>query len=300
MTFSLKDATGLPVVGAKNFEFTIAKLIPATSTKPAYWQSYINRSVLATGGARVLRAAGERQVATEVEPGVYSYKFCTSLTAAASFKYYGSGTEPADACATAAVGRSGVLDSAAALPILAGLDLAYAPNATHRLAIVSRNDGANRPRFNAVMDFVPAQLPAMLAVKASQVVTNESCGACHAASSADRARLNFDSFHGGTRFDVAVCSTCHNPSTYDSLESTDVAWTQYCSDTKHWCRLMPLVQQFAAMAHVEVAHLALDAARVEAPSAADAAPMCDFIEQCVAPLRQPLRGERPRLAASFA
>lgn len=221
VTFSVKDAAGLPVTGATNFEFTAAKLIPATSTKPAHWQSYLNRSVLATGGARVLRAVGERRVATEVEPGLYRYSFCTSLTTAASFKYYGSGTEPADACNTTAVGRSGVLNSAAATPILAGLDLAYAPNAVHRIGIAARGG----PRYNAVIDFVPAHLPSLHAVNSNQVVTNESCGACHAADSSDRSKLMFAGFHGNTRYDVALCSTCHNPGTYDSSSSTDTAWT---------------------------------------------------------------------------
>ncbi len=63
---------------------------------------------------------------------------------------------------------------------------------------------------------------------------------------------------------------------------------------------MPLVQQLAAMAHVEVAPLALDAARVETASAADAAAAGDLFEQRIAPHRQALRGERPRLAASCA
>lgn len=221
VTFSLKDAAGQAVAGATNFEFTAAKLIPATTSAPAHWQSYINRSVQATGGARVLRAVGERRVATEVEPGVYTYSFCTSLTAAAGFKYYGSGTEPAGSCDTSAVGRSGVLDSPAAGPILAGLDLAYTPASTHRIAIASRGG----PRYNAVVDFVPAQLPALNAVKSNQVVTNESCGACHAADSSNRGKLEFTGFHGNTRFDVALCSTCHNPSTYDSASSTNTAWT---------------------------------------------------------------------------
>jgi hypothetical protein len=75
---------------------------------------------------------------------------------------------------------------------------------------------------------------------------------------------------------------------------------QYCSDTKHRRRLMPLVQQFASMADAEVAHLALDAARVEAPAAADASSARDLLEQRVAPRCQALRGERPRLAASCA
>ena len=222
VTFSVKNAAGQPVTGATNFEFTAAKLIPATSSKPAQWQSYLNRSVLATGGARVLRAVGERRVATEVEPGVYRYSFCTSLTTAATFKYYGSGTEPAGACDTAAVGRSGVLNSAAATPILAGLDLAYAPSMVHRIGIAARGG----PRYNAVIDFVPAQLPTLQAVKSNQIVTNESCGACHAADSSARAKLEFTGFHGNTRFDVALCSTCHNPGTYDSNASTDAAWAQ--------------------------------------------------------------------------
>ena len=56
VTFTLKDAAGLPVAGAeaKNFEFHVAKLIPATTAKPASWQSYINSSV--SGSAKVLRA----------------------------------------------------------------------------------------------------------------------------------------------------------------------------------------------------------------------------------------------------
>lgn len=221
VNFSLKNAEGLPVTGATNFEFTIAKLIPATTSKPAYWQSYINRSVQDTGGARVLRAVGERRVATEVEAGLYRYSFCTSITAAASFKYYGSGNEPAGSCNTAAVGRSGVLDSPAAGPILAGLDLAYAPSATHRVAIAARGG----PRSNATIDFVPASLPTVIASKTNQFVTNESCGACHAKDSSKRGKLEFASFHGNTRFDIALCDTCHNPSTYDSASSTDTAWT---------------------------------------------------------------------------
>ena len=54
------------------------------------------------------------------------------------------------------------------------------------------------------------------------------------------------------------------------------------------------------MANVEVAHLALDATRVEAAATADAVPMRDLGEQRVAPVRQALRGEQPRLAASCA
>ena len=63
---------------------------------------------------------------------------------------------------------------------------------------------------------------------------------------------------------------------------------------------MPLMERFSAMAHVEVAHLALDPTRVEPAAAADAKSSGDFFEQCVAPGCQTLRGEQPRLAAVFA
>jgi hypothetical protein len=63
--------------------------------------------------------------------------------------------------------------------------------------------------------------------------------------------------------------------------------------------MLPM-KQLAAVANVEVAHLALDAARVEAPATADASPARDLVEQRIAPGRQSLRGERPQLAASFA
>ena len=63
---------------------------------------------------------------------------------------------------------------------------------------------------------------------------------------------------------------------------------------------MPLVERFSPMAHVEVAHLALDAARVEATSAADTATAGDLLEHGIAPGSETLRGERPQLAAVFA
>ena len=61
---------------------------------------------------------------------------------------------------------------------------------------------------------------------------------------------------------------------------------------------MPLMEGFAAMAHVEVAHLAFDATRVEVAATADAATFGDLIEQRFAPGSQTLRGEWPRLAAT--
>jgi len=41
---------------------------------------------------------------------------------------------------------------------------------------------------------------------------------------------------------------------------------------------MPLVEQFAAMANVEVAHFAFDATRIEAPATADASTARNLVE----------------------
>ena len=54
---------------------------------------------------------------------------------------------------------------------------------------------------------------------------------------------------------------------------------------------MPLIQQFAAVAHAVAAHLALDATRVEFAAAADAQSLTDLLKQCVSPRSQALRGK---------
>jgi len=60
---------------------------------------------------------------------------------------------------------------------------------------------------------------------------------------------------------------------------------------------MPAMERCTAAADLEVAHLALDAARIEAAAAADAAAAANLVEQRVAPAFESLRGEWPRLAA---
>ncbi len=226
VTFELKDAAGLPVTGAeaKNFEFQIAKLVPASDVRPTYWQSYVNRSDQEGAGAKVFAGGAERgQPVATATPGVYEYTFCTDLDAVADFQYYGSGTEPAGSCSDAAVGNSGPIASPAWDAFQATLDLDYDPAAVTRIAILGR-DGAI---VNVVSDFVPATLPSLLTAAANEVVTDESCGACHAERSADRGKLLFGrkgSGHLGRRYDIRVCTACHNSSSFFSGESTDTEW----------------------------------------------------------------------------
>ncbi len=89
----------------------------------------------------------------------------------------------------------------------------------HRLVIIGRDSGVF---LNVVKDFVPASLPTLQAVLANQVVTGESCGACHAEDVSARAKVLY--FHGDRRFDVNACGYCHNPGMYDTYASTDTNW----------------------------------------------------------------------------
>jgi OmcA/MtrC family decaheme c-type cytochrome len=229
VTFALKDAAGNPVVGAEasEFDFGVAKLVPATTAKPASWQSYINRSTRGFSGTGqpVLAATQERGRPTAVagQTGVYQYTMCTPLASVATFQYYGSGTEPAGSCATAAVARSGVLSGAGWDAVKGGLDLAYNASATTRLVIVGRLPSL----VNVIQDFVPASLPTLQAAKANMVVTTESCGACHAESSQARGKIVIGEKgggHFGRRFHVEVCATCHNPGSFDPGVSTAASW----------------------------------------------------------------------------
>jgi len=54
---------------------------------------------------------------------------------------------------------------------------------------------------------------------------------------------------------------------------------------------MLLIQKFASVAHVVVAHLAFDATRVEFAPAADAPTLTYLVEQRSTPCWQTLRGE---------
>jgi hypothetical protein len=200
VTFALKDAAGNPVVGAEavDFEFGLAKLVPATTAKPASWQSYVNRSVQTNSnpGVRVLAAGVERGKPTVVagETGVYRYTMCTPLASVAAFQYYGSGSEPAGSCSTTAVATSGALSGAGWDAVRGSLDLAYNASATTRLVIAGRSPSM----VNVIQDFVPASLPTLQAARANMVVTTESCGACHAENSQVRGKILIGNKGGGT------------------------------------------------------------------------------------------------------
>lgn len=217
VTVRLTDAAGKPVVDyTADFEFTIAKFVPGQNGSPDSWQSYINRSRQQGTGATVLRAAGERAAVVNNGDGTYTYTFATDLEDVINWKYYGNTGAPADP----GTGQSGVISSAAGAAVLANLDLAYDPYAITRIGVSSRATGS-QSRFNATVDFIPADLPDFLPESARTVVSTGSCGTCHGGYP----EAFFPTFHaGGSRFDMNLCTQCHNQGTYSSRESTDTAW----------------------------------------------------------------------------
>ncbi len=228
--FTLADAAGLPVTDAatNNFEFQIAKLVPASTTKPQYWQSYINRSD-AEGDVKVLLGGPERAKPTLIDAatGTYEYTFCTPLATVSSFIYYGSPDVPAGNCSSTVVGNAGEMTSAAWAAVEPTIDVSYQPAAPTRITIVGR-DGS---LVNVVQDFVPSALPALPAATAAEVVTNASCGACHAEDVSDRTQLLImrtvaqkGGGHLGRRYQVEVCVMCHNATGFDPATSTDDEW----------------------------------------------------------------------------
>lgn len=232
VAFELKDAAGNPIdlPSGSQFEFYVAKLVPATADKPAGWQNLVQRS---SGTAvKVLTPTTERGdtnpdtttagTVAKTGPGAYSYTYFTDLVEVGTFKYYGSGTEPAGA-AGVGISNSGVISSAAGTAVLDGLNMGLEDSATYRVSILSRAVAADgqQLRLNMSSDFTPAGLPAVLPTFANQVVTDASCGACHGDS---ENRTFLLPFHGGRRYAVETCVMCHNQNYYYAAGSTDTNW----------------------------------------------------------------------------
>ena len=133
--FAMADAAGTPIIlpTAKEFEFYVSKLVPATATKPATWQSFINRS---TGGTtstptKTLVPTSERgntdaavatagDVTATAVAGTYKYTFATDLAAVNTFKYYGATGAPDGA--VVGIANVGPLTSAAATATIPGFE----------------------------------------------------------------------------------------------------------------------------------------------------------------------------------
>lgn len=194
ITFSVAAADGRPAlqIAPELLNFTLNKLQPATDGLPSTWVSYINRLELANAAdtPNVL----EQSLQATTENGSAG----TLVELGEGVYEYTYATDPANVTDPVAV--------------------AYEPELVHRVGLEIRGGGGSALRDiapdNPVMDFIPAT-GAIVALE-RQIAGTVDCNACH-----DRL-----SFHGGPRFTMEYCVTCHNPDTIDqdTGESLDMAY----------------------------------------------------------------------------
>jgi OmcA/MtrC family decaheme c-type cytochrome len=176
--FSVANQDGVPVAGFgdSDLRFNISKLIPASQAGPSKWQNYINRVNGGYTQGYQERASTGGTLVDNLD-GTFVYTFATDITSAAANPCPGPCTE-----------ADGV----------APLDISYQPNLTHRVTIQQGN--RDYPLVNAAYDFVPAGGPV---TSAREIVKTETCNECH----------NQLALHGGTRIEIKLCVSCHNPGT---------------------------------------------------------------------------------------
>lgn len=175
-TVTNETGAGVPGIPPADLRFNIAKLVPGTNGEPANWQNYINRVRNGVVQGTQERVATGYAYGTLVNhgDGSYTYTFATDITSATA--------NPCPAPCTGADGKA--------------LDLRYQPGLTHRVTIQQANSA--NPLAAGVYDFVPAGgTPA-----ARDIVLNSTCDQCHTQLVAH-----------GTRVDVKLCVSCHNPGT---------------------------------------------------------------------------------------
>ena len=182
-TVTNEDGFAYPGLTGSSLRFNIAKLIPGTDGSSTQWQNYIVR---ASSGAS--QGSQERQrtgspFGTLEDHGNGTYTYTFATDVT---------NAPCPAPCTDAEGNA--------------LDLSYQPDLTHRLSI--QLSGSDLPPVNAVYDFVPAG-GAVTAMR--EIVKTENCNECH-----DKITAH------GSRFEMQLCVTCHNPGSWVSDGDTTV------------------------------------------------------------------------------
>lgn len=199
-------------------ELTLAKWLPERGT----WISMLQRDVSADGGARVIRAGNLRLQGDTAVAGGINGQFITMIKSPDPDQY-GPGSGDAIDFSNGVAWRTAEQSEASRYcgddptycafvqeildDINASAD-SWDDNAIYRVGVTSRNLGVSR--FNAIGYFrgngVPASDP-------NPVMSKASCAGCHS----ERVVLNV---HGNQRHEPELCSTCHNPFTYDAANST--------------------------------------------------------------------------------
>ncbi len=220
--FSLTDTDGNAIIGFgstsqsstatvasyPNLAFSLAKLVPGSNGSPSRWVSYIVSTVPTTTAAAAPTRPTSDNTGTLVDhkDGTYTYTFYRDVTQMQAFVAGATLTAPNVASDLG--------------------DLSYDPSLTHRLVVIvsgaAPGTGSNTPNgatsltavnmthpLNVIYDFVPATGQPVASTDAERVITNTaSCDTCHARLGGLVGTASA-SFHGGARYDPAVCTVCH-------------------------------------------------------------------------------------------
>lgn len=185
VTFRIEDGNGFAfdALAEGVASFTIAKLVPGSDGNTNRWQSYINRTEEQSAGDPGPAPVGTTTTqATTDSGGTLVNNFDGTYT-------YTFGTDITDDSQTGGV--------------------TYEPNLTHRVAMYTNARatylGEPLPVTNATYEEVPAS-NLTSGIDSRKIVAQETCNSCHG----DLA------IHGGSRKDVDLCVTCHNPGSTDA------------------------------------------------------------------------------------
>jgi OmcA/MtrC family decaheme c-type cytochrome len=186
--FQLTDGNGTAIIdlAAGNVRFTFAKLRGSPlGNLTGTWQSYVNviAEPLYGSGTEVRLQATSESDRDDVDDGeftnngdgTYTFRFLTSVNS--------------------------LSEDILAQATLEGLDLSYEPKRTHRVAI--QFDGGLVPA-NPWYDWQPST-GTTENIFHMDIAATPNCDTCH-----DKLEL-----HGGNRFEVQYCVTCHNPGSTD-------------------------------------------------------------------------------------
>ncbi|MEQ1806863.1 MAG: OmcA/MtrC family decaheme c-type cytochrome, partial [Burkholderiaceae bacterium] len=230
--FSVKDASGLPILGLgnrsqsatatlpglTNLAFSLAKLVPGAQGSPSKWVSYIVTTVpTKNANTGAITAAAPTRPSTDntgtlVDNGDGSYRY-TFYRDVPGIK--------AQVDAMTVSGANNKADLG---------DLTYEPTRAHRLTIqVSGNapgTGTNTPNavevagfpavplvkpLDAIYDFTPATGAAVVD-SGRDIVATAKCNECHrklGGIPGDSAESSGAGFHGGSRNETRYCVVCH-------------------------------------------------------------------------------------------
>jgi OmcA/MtrC family decaheme c-type cytochrome len=187
VAFKVTDGSGNVVtkLPPADMRFALLKLVPAKTTVAANpapigvngsandtWVSYMAANATSTAGAETAAAVASATsgALTDNGDGTYSYTFLKKVT------------DPATAGTT------------------------YDSAATHRLTMIVSESGNPFAPVNVVKDFIPATGKDVTGL--AENTDGASCLECHSSFRAKAGGTG--AFHGGARYDLRICVTCHN------------------------------------------------------------------------------------------